>query len=530
MHRVLSIFFCLFAVHGQLRAQTFPKEGAKVHYRIIGFSFEKVKQVSEYKLEIAKGYYNSDDSFRKNIIISVTSAENRKVVEAPDFGSQYTWQVSYVTKGNTPTQRIKHHFSIGTVPEADTNIVRFRVIDKAVKYKDAYVFLDGNNGLYDMAGHLVWYMPQIDTKANTHAQVNDLKMTPQGTITFMENNRAYEINYNGDILWRSPVKIGREDSIEHYHHEFTRLSNGHYMVLSSESVLWKPDLPPEKDSSLYKATGGRMKNDTNKTKTHFGTVIEYDEKGNMVWSWKSSSYFMQSDVKYFNPKLRRQIIDVHENSFFFDEKNGYIYVSFKNISRIVKVKYPEGNVVAAYGEVYKPDVPQTGNGLFCSQHSCKISDDGYLYLFNNNNCDSDGIMPTVVMMREPGASNGALEKVWEYTCTDDGISENPLFDRKAQEEKVRAKHPNFKSMNMRMMHPTSGGSVTELPDHSFFVSMNNEYSKVFIVDRDKKVLWSGVSEKWNAGENRWIIILQYRASLVNSRKLLESMIWKGRSI
>ena len=41
--------------------------------------------------------------------------------------------------------------------------------------------------------------------------------------------------------------------------------------------------------------------------------------------------------------------DVHENAFFFDEKNKVIYISFKYISTIIKLKYPEGIVLNTYG-------------------------------------------------------------------------------------------------------------------------------------------------------------------------------------
>ena len=57
--------------------------------------------------------------------------------------------------------------------------------------------------------------------------------------------------------------------------------------------------------------------------------------------------------------------------------------------------------------------------------------------------------------------------------------------------------------------------------------MNNEYSKTLIVNREKKVLWSGVAERWNKGEKKWMIILQYRAGIIENRKQLEQLIWQG---
>ena len=529
MNRIFIVLCLIVVAPIGLLAQVLPKEGAKLHYRIIAFSVEPAKKPGNYQLEIAKGHYESEDSFRQHIVVTRTSTKNEIIADAPLFGQDYTWRMISPGSQEQNASGKFHHFSILSYPEADTSIIRVRVINEATKYKDAYVFLDGNNGLYDMQGNLVWHVPSLGGRFKPNSQVNDLKMTARGTITFLLNNEAFEINYEGDILWKTPNNgTVSGDTAEHYHHEFTRLSNGHYMVLGSESLYWKPELPPGYGHAETSPLGNKMMNDTMVKKNHFGTVIEYDENKNVVWSWKSSEYFVPSDIKYFNPKLKRQVIDVHENSFFFDEKNNNVYVSFKNISRIVKVKYPEGKVINAYGEEYKLNIAPTGNGRYCNQHSCKYSDEGYLYLYNNNGCDTSDAMPTVIMMQEPGPGKNNLKTVWEYVCTDEGIAENPLYNRKALQQKVRENHPEFKGELKRMARPTSGGSVTELPDHNLFVSMSSEYGKVFIVTRDKKVLWSIVAERWNKTENRWLIVLQYRASFVPDRKALEQMVSNGK--
>ena len=67
----------------------------------------------------------------------------------------------------------------------------------------------------------------------------------------------------------------------------------------------------------------------------------------------------------------------------------------------------------------------------------------------------------------------------------------------------------------------------ELPDNSMFVCMGSQFSKVFIVNMDKKILWSAASEKWNAGNNKWECIPQYRASMITTRKEMEQLIWNA---
>jgi len=527
--RVASLLFLfLFSAH-ELSAQILPKEWSKLHYRIIGFSYPLNDVVVKYKIEIAAGNFSNEDSFKKNIIKSVYSKSNKVIAEVPYFGVDYTWQAVYTLKKSVIKKSNLYHFSTLYTPEIDSCNVRLRIIKPAVKYRDNYVFVDGNNALYDMKGNPVWYFPFPGKEEQGNVLARDLKTTPQGTITFLHTQHIFEINYNGDTLWKGPDngQVSGGDS-ERYHHEFTRLANGHYMVLGTEHVHWDHPFIPE-DSSFSMIEDEKIKYDSNisaKKKTPFGTLIEYDEKGNVVWSWKSSKYFMGSDLLYYRPEGKVKVIDVHENAFYFDEHECAIYISFRNISRVLKISYPEGNVMNTYGEIFRPSVPAIGNGMFCAQHACRKSKEGYLYLYNNNACNDDKSLPTVIMMKESPSGNDSLIKIWEYECSIDGINLNPLT-RKAREKRAMMvrKKMNDKSWKATLLHYTSGGNVIELPDRSLFVCMNAQYSKLFIVSHDKKILWSATPEKLNPGNNEWYISSQlYKASII-TRKQLERLIW-----
>jgi len=481
-----------------LKAQILPKEQSVLNYRLIGFSFPPNNKILDYTLEIAKGSYSTEECFKENIVKTIHSATNKIIGEVPSFGSQYTWRAVYNfgEAGNKVTAFF--HFSTGIIPAVDTSITRLKIIQPALKFTHGYVFLDDNKTLYDMDGNPVWYLPEIEGRSITP---RDLKISPQGTITLMYDP-PYEINYNGDVLWKAPTKgIVNGEISENYNHEFTKLSNGHYMVLGEDSAVWAHSIYSSKHNSL-----AGNNNDVPFRKMQFGTLIEYDEQGTVAWSWKSSEYFAQSDLRYFVPQNGSHDIDVHENSFYFDEKHNNIYISFKNINRIIKVKYPEGTVINTYGVKYKPGASKTNDDLFCGQHACKLSENGYLYLFNNNSCDSTGL-PKVMLMEEPETASEGLKKIWEYDCTTEGSSEH-----------LNSMH-NF----------IAGGNVEELPDHSIFVCMSGGYSKLFIVSPEKEILWSAIPERKSPLENNWQQVSQYRASIIKSRKDLERLIWNAEA-
>jgi hypothetical protein len=491
-----TLLSLILLVTGIATAQILPKENSKLNYRLIGFSFPAKPNAALYKIEIAAGNYSREDSFTKRIIVSYESGRNKIIGEVPAFGSQYTWRIVYSVKrkmGKSPL----YHFTTGSSAHIDTSKLRLRLIQPAQVYKDAYVTVDAGGVLYDMKGRPVWYLPDTD---GISGYVADMQLSPQGTITFIYKD-AYEMNYNGDILWKAPntgIVSGDTALKESYHHEFTRLSNGHYMILGMQIVMCK--LVP-KDGGYTVVPGNRSDRDGYYF-GRFGTIIEYDERGNVVWSWKAAKPLMESDFDYYESRIDSlKRFDPHDNAFFFDEKNKVIYLGFRNLNRIMKIEYPSGKVLNVYGEIFKPGVPSVGAGLFCNQHNIGRSKDGYLYFFNNNSCRFTDSLPSVVMVREPVSRGDTFKKVWEYTCT--------------VEEGAPKKFGN-------------GGNVSELPDGSLFVNMGSEYSKLFIVNRDKHILWSALPERFIETDGKWTSIKEYRATII-TRKDMERLIWGAES-
>ncbi len=500
MSKPLSVLLFLILFSMGAYAQYTPGEGSTINYRIAGFSFPAIKDASGYTVEVANGNCSSEDSFSKNILKKVSTAKNKTVVELPSFGRAYTWRVVYAARG----KKVKStfiHFSTGIVPEIDANVYRLNVTTEAKAHKDAYIFVDGSRALYDMKGKPVWFLPFIDASG---IAPRDLKLTPYGTITCLVGNSAYEVNYNGEVLWKGPnngAVSGYET--EDYHHEMTRLKNGNYMVLGSEKVLIKrPSLPQNCDHYLkYDRATEESKSDSYMVAV-FGTVIEYSADNQVVWSWSSSKYFEHShiDCHALTDDGRVTSINVHENAFYFDEKNSCVYVSFKNINRIVKVRYPTGEILNEYGDAYENGVAARSNGMFCGQHSCSKSIRGYLITFNNNDCNPRAT-PSVVMMQEH--PDGVLEKVWEYVCPAEPGGE------------VLPAH--FRS--------STGGNAMQLPDFSMLAMVSNPNSRIILISPEKEVLWSAVPERWNPDANKWERTNNYRARMIYNPANLEHLIW-----
>ncbi len=500
--KVTYVLFLFLLITARLSGQILPAEGSSLNYRLIGFSFPSQPDVSNYKIEIAQGNYATKGSFEKNIIEKENCKTNKIILEVPSFGKEYTWRVVY--NGAPTGDNSLHHFRTKIIPDVADYGSRLRILKKAEKYENAYVFVDGNNALYDMSGRPVWF-PYIKGLDSVQS-LRDMKLSPRGTITFVLGDQAFEINYGGDILWRGPNNgTVSGDGSEHYHHQLSRLKNGHYMVLGNEYALCKFPDSTDKNMHIVENENFKLENySMDYMKINMGTVIEYDEKGNVAWYWKSSKYFYGSDVEnYRNPDAKDPFnIDVHANAFFLDEKNKTIYISYKNINRIIKVKYPEGDVLRSYGEIYQPGAAAVGTELFHGQHDCFNSESGSLILYNNNSANR-AFAPKIIALQEPATAEGGLKTIWEYQCTTEDTSD------------VAKMKYNW----------NTGGNVIELPGQMLFACMGGTYSKVFIIDANKEVQWSALPEKWSVAEKAWLPATGYRASIMTSRKEIEALVW-----
>ena len=521
MNRIAALLFLLIGMHTGLMAQVFPKENSKLNYRLVGFSFPAVSGASGYTIELANGNVQSEAAFAKNVISTLQARSNKLIAEVPAFGREYTWCVTYKDRGVQRKSPL-HHFSVIISSATDTSVTRLQILTVTDKYKDAHVFMDGSHALYDMKGNPVWYVPVTDKLNPEKSKMWDMKLTPQGTITFLLDQNIYEINYTGDVLWQGP-----NNGIEYYHHEFTRLGNGHYVVAGTEFATW--DLA---GAAPHIENDRKIKNSRDSTKeiTAFGTVIEYGHDSKVLWSWKSSDYFKTLDPKYlkaelYNSKGPKKMVDVHENAFYFDEHEQAVYVSFKNISTIIKVKYPEGTVSGIYGTLGKYLNTGKENICFCGQHSPKISDQGYLYLYNNNACTLGGL-PRIMKFQEPKLGTDTLKEVWEYDCPFDMVLQ--AKKREADVLKIKNDLPTPEALSSLGIY-SKGGNIVELPSHDIFASICGIYGAVFIVSPEKKIKWSAILETWNQYQTKWDDVINYKSNIITDPANLEKLIWNSEN-
>ncbi len=495
------ILFILQVFVLKLHAQIQPIENSSLNYRLIGFKVPALAgNATKYSLLIAEGAYLLEDEFAKNISQTFTGKTNAFIEEVKTFGRNYTWQIICVTSSDKTIKSPLYHFNTQVLP-VEYASYRMHVTTPAKKYADAYVFNDGNKMLYNMKGEPVWFLPNLKNYDATNRDVRDIKASNFGTITILGEDGPREIDYNGNTLWEPPKNADANITGEgNFHHDLNRLRNGNYMIMGNENRPWKKCEGPTCDSNSLSAAstaapGGKT------ILAPFTTIIEYNAAKKVVWRWSSFQYLLHSDIFFHKGPDGTIDIDAHANAFYLNEKEGKLYISFKNINRIVVVSYPGGKVLREYGPHFGNDGYQQTALQFSEQHSVRASASG-LYLYNNNE-DHKASGPSIVVFKEPAATNEALLKTWDFKCPQGPDTYSDIVT----------------NLNRH------GGKVKELEDKSYFVSNCSPYFNLFIVNKNKQLLWEAVAQKIDPVTKKWTPTNSYRSDIITSHEVLSKIIW-----
>lgn len=495
--KILLLFIFLYV--NVVNAQIKPAEDAVLNYRMIGFSVPAQKAAKTYVFEISNSPSADVAVFERGIIIKTESGTNMSVITVPQFDTKYAWRVICKDKAGKVLNRSKiYFFATGTCDYLNPERYKLDVYNRSEEHKDLLVILDHSSIMYNMAGEPVWFLPEVPGVFQRDKRTRDLKPTADGTFTVLNDFGAFEFDYDGNVLWKAPDngKVSGDTS-ERYHHEFTKLSNGHYLVAGYERIYLP--IPADKFDYAKIPIDETIKNEGGKLlkRIECGTIIEYDKDGNVVWSWKSSDYFKEEDFFGNIFPDGTPNTNTHLNAVFFDENRSYIYASFRDISTILKIQYPTGSVVRKYGKPVERQRDGMERVPFRAQHSCRISKDGLLYMFNNNTARTRDVISNISFFEEPETQGGTLKKVWEFKCDIDTFAATGS---------------------------ASGGSVYMLKDSTILACMGIE-GRVFLAKYDKTLLWNAVP-RYKNDFGIWEVLPQYRASMIESDTDITKYVFK----
>ena len=507
MKSFIKTFLLLLTISSPAVAQILPEPGALLNYTQVMLEYEKIEGVTGYKIQVAE---DTGTKVFEHPLIEQLDSTTATLITHLQFGKKYLWRYAGLTKGRLTKWKGPYSFEILDNPYRDIYRVRVLKNDSANNVQ-GLICIDGVRGIVDRNGQSVLFMPQFKMGYRSGAAVDDIRLTKYGTITSIGGQNATETDLKGNTLWTTPLKPKVQAFVtfgDFYNHDFARLDNGHYMVIGSNYV-WKKlprDYGIEKliqDSiepkgapvqpGVIKLKGGYILNiEDNDTLAlmNMGWLCEYDKTDNLVWSWKPDSYIRDIDLFPKGQKLKFPINwqEPHLNSFRMDAKGEFIYMSFRNLSRVIKLDKKAEKVVNSWGNKMASGEARSGEGFFHHEHDANILADGTLSVFNNGDTSSKDGFSSVVNFSQPSETDKESKVVWKFECN---------FDSTGVWKSVR------------------GGNADELKNHSFLVCMG-AINRVFEVTRDKQVVWNALIEQNSNNDSGWVPKPLYRAHYTSS--------------
>lgn len=449
----------------KLYSQVTPKDSSTINYTQVKFEFPKVDNAENYLIQLA-------ESPNLNTYKEFKCLTNLKIVTGLKFGKYYKWRVlSFDRKEKLIDSTSYFLFAIKGVGLVNKELFNFRLVKyDSINSYEGITFIDYNRTAIDRRGEPVWYLPDIKNKVNNTERIRDLRMTYDGNFTFLNNRSAIECDINGTVLWEAPIKNTEE---YFYHHCFEKLSTGNYMVLGSEVhyIEMKDSVAVVKFSnSLNK----KMIEGKTFIKVEFGTVLEYNPKGDLVWSWNSRDYLKDEELFAHGNADTMANPGAHMNSFDVNEKTGLISVGFRDLSQVYIIDKKSKTVIETYGK-----------NLFKYQHDSRFLADEKIAVFNNNNIYENLNSQSSVVIFD--RKNKEIIN-WEFKCNFDSLSDGRSL---------------------------KGGSVSELPNGNLLIAMGH-LNRIFEVTKSKKIVWDGFYEQYSLSEKKWKTYPHYRVSSSSS--------------
>jgi hypothetical protein len=223
-------------------AQLLPEQNARLNYTQIMFEHPALSKAHGYIIEVA---LDEPGHTFQNPVARQKSASTATIISNFEFGKSYVWRYAGLYNGKEPQWHGPYTFNILNDTHVDHSSYRVRIVtNDSLENSGGLITLDNERVIVDRAGNFVWFLPADSIARKLAAkqrlpdnQVNDLQVTPTGTITVLNHYRAQELNLNGKAIWTAPKKSGMDSSILNinpaylYNHGLKKLSTGNYMVI-----------------------------------------------------------------------------------------------------------------------------------------------------------------------------------------------------------------------------------------------------------------------------------------------------------
>ena len=377
-----------------------PSYGDTLNYIDVLVGWNQVQDAGSYRLEV----FNDEDSLIYSVIDS-----SLNVVLSDNFDWSGSYYINLFAIKNDSSNEIliesDHIFYTASLPEVEILPFTTNIINES-QYYAGYNFIDYL--VIDKYSKVIFFTPQVN-----NARFGFMNQLDNGYLLGIGYGSigGVIIDLDGNFIYQTSSEIGD------VHHDFQPMGNGNFLGLVRGSVI--AEIPNGAwDNQL-------QENGIFNLRWQYDDIVEFDNLGNEVWRWSTNDYFSKQDFNenWFNVS---QAINnsngstpkfdwTHCNAIFYDGNESVIYLSCRHLSRIIKIGYPEGNIIWMIGEDMPSGEVYLGDEIdISSQHAIKVLNNGNLMLFDNGNYNDPVLSRCLEFQIENDGNEFIFNKIWEH--------------------------------------------------------------------------------------------------------------------
>ena len=369
----------------------YPVDNQIVNCTMLRFAWESNGTELNFQLQISTDEGENDfEEIQYNGFISTPATVIRNILE---FSNNYLWRTrSIVEGGDTLEWSDTHRFSMITIPDSIIGAIQTEIHHRN-QIQSGYTITSSLGTLLglDQEGEIIWYIPG---ERRFWIGNMDIRQMPSGEFLSIFERGARLFSPNDETTWHSNQLTDID-----FHHDIFPMPSGTFMGLVT-GYHW-------------------IRNGEDSTQWGMSEITEINRKGEVVWRWNMRTHVSTEDydtLEFAHVPPNGSYDWDHCNACPFVEEDSTIYLSARNLNRIIKIDYPSGDIIWSMGVPMQTGIVDFGENLgFYRQHAPYPLPNGNLLFFDNNwqlegdNEFSRAIEIEIDMDREEPA-----EIIWEY--------------------------------------------------------------------------------------------------------------------
>jgi hypothetical protein len=390
-----KIIFILSLVTIMYSQNIIPNQFSILNHTQIFFKWPQISHSVSYQIKI----YNNEDTY-----ISYSN-KNSVILDNFNWDRLYFWEVcGFDEFENMIDCSEQFTFTISPLPNNYPDTINILAND-SLQYKLGITVVDYENLGFSVAlnqlGAPVWFA-NPNNFDNTKIWASEF--LSNGNILGFSPGKGYEFDLNSNIIFETPDNFPM-------HHWIHKTKNDSYFFINAETQFKNCPIECSDDMpSIIPWQGDKF--------------IEIDKDGNILWEWSSFDYIDENEydpiwveayVSSWNFGGSPSFDWTHSNSIFYDDIDDIVYVSIRNLSRIIAIDYSSKEILWNLGNSnFMNEIFFEDDFDFSHQHSVQKTLNNSLIFFDNGR----NHIPELSRCVEIEFINNTPEISWDYMLPD----------------------------------------------------------------------------------------------------------------